>query len=395
MSASTGRRRSRARVLLTRGGCASACAALWLAGAIASCGEEPLGGPRVGQPSEGGGGGFTIEDDGGPPEPDAGGFCGNQIHQVITNAPNVYFVLDASGSMSTPVSGSTSRYDRVHSAAVDLVRNLGPLINVGAAVFPKDTAGDDCHAGGEVFPVTPGDPYVEGQGDGSTTKGFSATTNVTPFGGTPIAATLEALTPGLAQLPGNTIVVLATDGGPNCNAAAVCPPEECIPFLEGSCDATCCEPGGAAGPMGCVDRADTVAAVAAIAALGIDVYVIGIAGSELYGDVLDEMAIAGNAPQFVSPYYYKVTNLDTLGGVLATIASVVVSCAFDVVDPPAEAGKTNVYLDKELIPYSATDGWFWQTPTIVELVGEPCQRVKSGQVRQVQIVSGCPTEVAN
>jgi hypothetical protein len=375
-------------------------AALSAGGALASCGDDGLGPPHQGSgaASSGEGGSLVVEDAGGPPSPDAGGLCGNQIHQVIANAPNIYFVLDASGSMATAVSGSTTRYDRVHSAAVELVRNLGPLINVGAAVFPKDVSGSDtCHTGGEVFAVTPGDPYVEGQGNGPTTQGFRAATDVNPFGGTPISATLDALAPKLAELSGATIVLLATDGGPNCNPDATCPPEECIPFIEGAagCDEACCEPNGPAGPEGCVDRDATVAAVAAVAALGINVHVIGIPGSEIYGDVLDEMALAGNAPQFVSPYYYKVDDLDTLGGVLATIASVVVSCEFDIVDPPAEEGTTNVYLDEELIPYSAIEGWSWKTPAVVELRGEPCQRVKSGQVRQVQIVSGCPTEVAN
>ncbi len=372
-------------------------ASLAAACGLASCEEDSLGPPhQAGSGTTGGGGGFTFDDGGGPPPaPDAGGLCGNQIHEIITNAPNLYFVLDASGSMATTVSGTATRYDRVHDAAVGLVRNLGPLINVGAAVFPRAEDGDTCHAGGEVFAVTPGDAYVEGQGDGTTTKAFRATTNVDPFGGTPTSATLEALAPDLGALSGETIVLLATDGGPNCNAGATCGPEECIPHVEGQCGEACCEPGGAAGPEGCVDRAATVTAVSAIAALGIDVYVIGIPGSELYGDVLDEMALAGGAPQFVSPYYYKVDNLDTLGTVLSSIASVVISCEFDLVDPPPEEGKTNVYLDQELVPYSATNGWYWKEPAVVELRGEPCQRVKGGQVRQVQIVSGCPTEAAN
>lgn len=373
-------------------------AALPLGGALASCGEDQLGAPRSGGGSNTGGGGGLIDigDDGGPPPLDAAGLCGNQLHQVVTDAPNIYFLIDASGSMSIVPSGSATRYERVRGAAVDLVRRLGALINVGAALFPRDAASDGCHVGGEVLAVSPGDPYVEGQGDGPTTNAFGWATAILPEGGTPLAATLEALTPTLTALTGKTIVVLATDGGPNCNDAASCPPEECIPYVEGAqgCDATCCEPGGPAGPTGCVDRAAAVAAVAAVAAAGIDVYVIGIPGSELYGDVLDDMAIAGGAPQFVSPFYYKVDNLDTLGGVLGEIAAVVVSCELDLQDPPPEQGKTNVYLDATLIPYSETDGWRWKSDTVVELVGEPCQRLKAGQVRQVQIVSGCPTEVA-
>lgn len=371
--------------------------ALALGGALASCGEErPGGAPRPGGGAgTGDDGGIHLGDASGPPPADAGGLCGNQIHQIISDTPNIYFLLDASGSMSAEVPGGATRYERVQDAAVDLVRNLGPLISVGAGVFPLDaSSGDSCHLGGEVLSVRPGDAYVEGQGDGPTTKAFRNAISLVPYGGTPISATLVELTPVLQELPGKTIVVLATDGGPNCNFDAECPPEECMPYVEGQCDASCCEPGGPAGPTGCVDRADTVAAVAALAQAGINVYVVGIPGSELYGDVLDDMALAGGAPQFVSPFYYKVDNLDTLGSVLAEIAGVVISCEFDLQDPPPEQDKTNVYLDKELIPYSESSGWRWKTDTVVELTGDACQRVKSGKVRQVQIVSGCPTEVA-
>jgi hypothetical protein len=299
--------------------------------------------------------------------------------------------------MATRASANSTRYDRVHRAAVELVQNLGPLINVGAAVFPlRATEEEPCRKGGQVFPVTPGDAYIEDQTAGRTTEGFSATTRVTPSGGTPTSATLQALTPMLVSLPGKTIVVLATDGGPNCNASVLCSIDECMPNIEGQCDAmtNCCAPDGLAGPEACIDRANTVAAIAALAAQDIDVYVIGIPGSETYDDVLDRMALAGGVPQFVSPFYFKVDNLDTLGNVLSKIASVVVSCEFDLIDPPPEEGQTNVYLDQQIVPYNRENGWEWKSSTVIELRGEPCQRLKSGKVKQVQIVSGCPTEVA-
>jgi hypothetical protein len=392
------RARRRATGSIARSSCLGAATVL-LAG-VQACGD-PRGtsGPRNGHTTPPGSdaGDFTVQDASGPPEPDAGGFCGNQVHQLITNAPNVYFVLDASGSMSTPVSARSTRYDRVRDAAIGLVRDLGPLINVGAAVFPLDaTEAEPCRTGAEVFPVTPGSPTIGDDTDGDTTVRFRAATDLLPIGGTPTAATLTRLRQPLSELPGKTIVLLATDGGPNCNVSARCDADECIDNIEGRCDAgvNCCAPSGNPGPGDCIDRSTTVAAIAALAALGVDVYVIGIPGSETYGDVLDEMALAGGAPQFVSPFYYKVDNLDTLGGVLAKIASVVVSCDFDLVDPPPEQGETNVYEDSALVPYDAVDGWIWKTHSVVELRGDACQRLKSGHVKQVQIVSGCPTEVA-
>jgi hypothetical protein len=376
-------------------------AALTLGEALAACEEDRARpGPRssdLDNPEQDGGELLPLDDAGGPPAPDAGGLCGNLVHDAISDAPNIYFVLDASGSMDSLVSSRATRYERVHDAAVELVRNLGPLINVGAAVFPLSASNTEpCRPGGEVFPVTRGDALAEDPTDGTTTQGFRATTNVVPFGGTPTAATLRALTDKLSALTGKTIVLLATDGGPNCNASLSCDADECIANIEEQCSpgVNCCAPSGPAGPENCIDREETVDAVAELAANGIDVYVIGIPGSETYGGVLDGMALAGGVPRFVSPFYYKVGNLDALGGVLSTIASVVVSCEFDLVDPPPQEGLTNVYLDRELVPYDPENGWYWRSPSIVELRGDACARLKGGKVRQVQIVSGCPTEVA-
>ncbi|KYF86301.1 hypothetical protein BE17_20210 [Sorangium cellulosum] len=379
-------------------------AALALGAALSACADDglkqhPRNGSGSGQGAQEPDDEFNPDAGGtsGPPPVDAGGLCGNQIHQVeIAEAPNLYFVLDASGSMLSAASSRATRYDRVHEAAVDLVRNLGPLINVGAAVFPLDaTAEAPCRPGGEVFPVTPGDPFSDGQEGRPTTSKFSSATRVEPLGGTPTAATLAALTPKLVELPGKTIVVLATDGGPNCNSAATCDAAECIANIEQQCpEENCCAPFGLSGPGGCLDRDDTVAAIAQLAASGVEVYVVGIPGSEFYGDVLDQMALAGGAAQFVSPFYFKVDNLDTLGNVLSKIASIVVSCEFDLVDPPPEDGQTNVYLDQALVPYDPENGWRWKSSAVIELLGEACQKLKSGRVGQVQIVSGCPTEVA-
>ena len=155
----------------------------------------------------------------------------------------------------------------------------------------------------------------------------------------------------------------------------------------------CCAANQPYGPSSCIDRDDTVAAIEALASAGIDVYVIGVPGSEVYASVLDEMAQAGNVPQPSPPYYYRVDDVAALGGVLSQIASVAISCAFDLVDPPPVPGNTNVYLDGIVLPYDVIDGWKWKTSSVVELVGEACTRLKTGQVATVQIVSGCPTEV--
>jgi hypothetical protein len=194
--------------------------------------------------------------------------------------------------------------------------------------------------------------------------------------------------------------VLATDGAPNCNAAASCTAADCTENIEGcppgdACCATgtnCCGPGGPAGALNCVDHAATVAAVKSLAAAGVKVYVIGIPGSQFYANVLTDMAFAGGAPQASSPFYYDVQDLNTLSAVLQTIAGGSVSCDITIADPPATQGNTNVYLDQQLVLSDPVNGWTWTAANVVTLHGMACQELQSGQVAQVQVVSGCPTQ---
>jgi hypothetical protein len=346
-----------------------------------------------------GGGSDLVRDagDDGPPALDSGGFCGNQIHQAITRAPNLYFVFDASGSMGEAAGGGFTRYQLVEHSAVEMIQTLGPLINVGAAVFPRGASStDSCHVGGEVFPVTPGDPISPATGP--TTGGFIAATSLVPAGGTPTAATLTALTPGLTALKGRTVVLLATDGGPNCNGSASCAADQCIANLEGQCvplGTNCCAVGGASGPEGCLDHDAAVNAVETLATAGVLVYVIGIPGSDLYAAVLDDMAVAGGAPQPGPTSYYRVDDLVGLEQVFQSIASKYISCDFDLADPPPDQDHTNVYFDKNVVPEDPVDGWVWKSPSEIELVGAACAKLKAGAVKQVQIVSGCPTQHPN
>jgi hypothetical protein len=336
---------------------------------------------------------------GDPPLPDAAGFCGNEVKQVTFDRPNLYFVLDASGSMSTEAAGGGNRYDAVRVAVVDLVRSLGPRVNVGAAVLPKKGSQDECAAGDEVFALQQGD-YVKGC-NGGTTDALRLATITKPEGGTPIAATLEALIPRLLNpllgTPDQTYVVIATDGGPNCNEAAMCDVSECMLNIESHplCDplTNCCAPGGVGGPSFCVDQTATVAAIEKLVAGGVHVVTMGIPGSETYADVLETMAVAGGLPRNDSPKYYRVDQLEELGPVLATIAKVTESCDFILKSVPEDPNLINVYFDGELLPAAPINGWVFVPPATVRLLGTSCEKVKSAQVANVQIVSGCPTEV--
>ena len=388
----------------TTGAAASAVIAVLLAACGAPSHGSFLSTGGSGATGGGGGaaGGLNVSlgaSSSGPPPGDAGGLCGNQILPLSTNPPIVYFVLDISGSMSTIALGNSTRFELVQAAVLEQVQRPGFLIKAGAAAFPLNpTDTNACTIGGEIVP-----PAVNAY------AAFEAAINdLVPNGGTPTSATLTALTPHLQALyasSGTTIVVLATDGGPNCNAVAACPITDCTVNIEDACVAdqmccatnqNCCVP-SIADPRAaedCLDRDATIAAVKALATAGIPVYIIGIPGSQYYSDVLEAMAVAGGAPLFASPFYYQVQDLSTLGSVLATIAGGVVPCTFTLNQAPPDPTQTNVYFDTQVVPFDADAGWSWASPVEVSLNGTACTTLKSGAVSDVQVVSGCPTQVA-
>ena len=91
--------------------------------------------------------------------------------------------------------------------------------------------------------------------------------------------------------------------------------------------------------------------------------------------------------------YLRVDDLHALGQVFAQIAADAIRCEITLSDPPADKGYTNVYFDCENVPYDEADGWTWVGDDVVELHGAACAALKSGQVAQVKVASGCPTEI--
>jgi hypothetical protein len=343
----------------------------------------------------------TLADNTGPPPEDASGLCGNSFFRAQQEPPNLYFVIDRSGSMSVD-----SKYSAMRVAAVGLVRKLGDTASFGAALFPGDPVIQGCEVGKEVMSTRPGDaPGAAPAGqDGPVTKAFQKATDVHPTGGTPTAATLQALVPTLQALAGKTVVVLMTDGGPNCNGVTPCAAADCTLNIEHenlgghACDDdyNCCAPSIPGGPhyFMCLDAADTVAAVQALRAAGIATYVVGIPGSAAYAPLLDQLAVVGGTARPASPQYYRVDDMQAFSGILSQIGrKAIATCEFVLDQAPPDPTFVNVYLDQQVLDYDAVDGWTWSDSTKVTLHGQACERIADGSVGQVQVVAGCPTKL--
>jgi hypothetical protein len=383
-------------------------------GAAAAC-SGPARPPPLGSgPLDDGGAADTsgqtpslIPDGGGLPplcqQGEDAGFCTCVDQPLLLNPPNVYFVLDRSGSMN-----ESGKWTTVRQVLAEVVEKLGPRIDVGAAVFPDPTQ-DACAPGVEVLPMSPGDPAGT---VGSTVLRIARALDIGANGGTPTAATLSSLVPHLQALAATrpTYVVLATDGGPNCDSGIMCTVDECqlnIESVNGCVPDTppnCCDP-SVGGPMNCNDGPATESAVASLAAAGIPVYVVGVPGSAPYADILNQMAIAGGTAQSGSvgdgglvdggtTAYYAVDSagVDAFNAAISEIAAkITATCTLPLQSMP-DPSMVNVFLDEKPVPPDPVNGWSIDGSTIT-LLGTTCQEVLTGQVIDVRVIAGCPTVI--
>jgi hypothetical protein len=329
--------------------------------------------------------------------------------------PNLYFILDRSGSMSEIPPGTTeTKWQFVRGDIADLMTDLGREAQFGAAEFPQVntelTLADDCQTGTEVMTLRQGDG-LPASTTGSTANAFLGATSAPPSGGTPTADTFNALAPELTSLKGHTFAVLATDGGPNCNLDPnnACGVETCtanIDQLQCAPAAPRCAPGGVncciagsmgcPGPVNCLDEARTVAAVYALAhpqqGNGVPTFIIGVPGTDVvpYPDVLDSLAVAGGTARATEPFYYPVTDPSSLASALADIAArIAVSCTIELEDPPSDPSQVNVVVDGRVVPQSGANGWTL-SGSIVSVFGANCDEVYASGHSPV-VTSGCPT----
>jgi len=372
-----------------------------LAIAFVACGDDRP--PLLGDPSLGAYGspdsGLFRDGATGPPTcalGPANGVCGCTELPLSGDPPNVYFVLDRSGSMN-----DGGKWSTIRTVVASVVSKLGPRIAVGAAVFPA-LGSADCDTGGEVFSVRRGDSPPSPGALSQTAIGLITSVTTIAEGGTPTAATLRAIAPKVEALAGKTFVILATDGGPNCDPVASCDSSTCIPNIENAapeCTPTgpsCCTP-DQFGAESCLDSFATTQAVIALQSAGIPVYVIGVPGSGPYAGLLDQLAVSGGTARTGEPKYYRVDSTDTAAFTTAlsqVAAKITATCTLALSTPPSDPSQVNVYIDGVVLPADPVDGWTLSGSTVT-LVGATCAKVMAGDVLSVRVIEGCPTVQPN
>lgn len=334
--------------------------------------------------------------------------CGSQEIPAITDPPNLYIILDRSGSMSDPMPSGLTKFSSARVAIRDMLRAVGHRVHYGAAVFPGTTGGDGCVPGREVFETRAGDPpsYAAAGQNGPILRSLLDELQLNaPGGGTPTAASLRELLPGIVSLSERkTYAVLLTDGAPNCNPDLRCEADQCSLNIEHSavggvaCDDSfnCCDPkqAGSVGRGYCVDTDDSEAGIRAIQEAGVDTFVVGMPGSEAYTAVLNRLAVAGNTARPGNTAYYAVSDTEALNSALREIgARVAISCDLPLAEVPEDPALVNVYFDGRVVPSDETDGWHYTDDRSIQFQGDACTQLASGDVLTVQVLAGCPTVV--
>lgn len=342
------------------------------------------------------------------------GTCGKGAESAKPKPVNMLIVLDKSGSMNQTANGQ-EKWGAMKDALDAALNEVAEQINFGLELYPTPALGSvsiDAKTCGEVgncceMPENNTMNVPIGEGTAAVDLISQTLDDTEPGGGTPTASALERaldyFTNGAgASLEGDKFVLLATDGGPNCNAELECGGDLCTYNLDGKdcsgfADNNCCEAGG----EGCVDSSNVVDRIERLKDAGIDTFVVGIPGSEAYSSFLDQFAEAGGrAVSGADSSYYRVDDVAELTDVFQTITiQLVTSCELEIPESSSSL-PPKVVIDCDLVPRfesgaggAGNDGqtanWEWTAGSeTITLVGDVCDRVQAG-VERIDVVVDC------
>ena len=374
------------------------------AGAASSTGAG--GAPGGIQLDLGGDQGLGTGGDGRGTQAEGGADCGATRFDANPTLVNVLIVVDRSHSMVDQPSGfSVTKWEALRSALETTFDQTKANISYGLDLYPYSgesgqTLDNQCQmpeGNAVVVPIQPGDvagPLI-----------LDALDENPPEGGTPTAAALlrsyAYFTTGAGKgLKGDKYVLLATDGGPNCNAAITCDAASCTDNMDGkSCGAgvNCCDKKlDPDGPSKCLDEDASVAAVAKLTKAGIKTIVVGIPGTEAYETTLD--ALAQQSPiknPEAPPSYFAVSAKSGAKGLASALSNIttglVTSCTLNLDQAPPDPSQLFVVIDGVQLTRDGADGFRYEaSPPSVQILGTTCEALKAHGAEYINVTYGCP-----
>lgn len=363
--------------------------------------------------------------------------CGQTRREADVRTVNMMLVLDQSGSMTKPSSTATTatKWSEMKSALSGAMKLVSKDINFGLMLYPysgdvsspgiafdpaNPTAATTC-----VVPNNPDDPNAAvavgiENGVDKLNEILAVVGSSTPSGGTPTAMALDQafryFTDGAGStLPGTKWVLLATDGGPNCNQDLSCEAAACTQNIDCTCGnndcntATNCCKSSSTNNYGylCLDDIASVAQIQKLAQSQIKTFVVGIPGTDKYSDTLNRMAVAGkmeNPAPTNGESYYAVSSTNSLQGLQDTFSTITTqllkSCDVELQQTPQSVDRVIVAIDCQklpLVPITTPDtggasGFYIDysiEPAHLRLTGSYCEQVSTLGAKNLDVISGC------
>ncbi len=319
----------------------------------------------------------TAPVDAGRPPVDAGIACVPGVVSPRRAVPTVMFVLDRSGSMAFDFAGHSGdpgdpltgprRWAVLEESLTRTLPAYDTALSMGVVLFPDDDGDqDEC----DVATTAALSPMV-----GNATSVLSLFARQ-PSGGTPTYSAVFAAADAVATVPG-AVLVLVTDGEPNCNVAL--DPVSCV----------CTNPTNDVPPLcfadSCLDDTRSVALLRElVTSQRLVTYVIGVGDTGLNGDLsrtLDALAIAGGVPRINATHaYYSATSQAELSAALGEISARIARCTFDTGTRLVPGDSVEVRVGSSTVPFGP-QGWEWvdEAAGRFGLTGTYCERAIAGE----------------
>lgn len=272
--------------------------------------------------------------------------------------PNVMLLVDRSGSMAEPDACGEATCPSKWQTLLALGGYLNDIkghARLGLSVYPAPGESGCGVSGGVLVPLSDA-PDIDQQI-------LNAVMSIGPDGRTPIPEALDeaALSGGLDDATRDNVVVLLTDGQPNCacSNSPDCERERAVEAVERLADR----------------------------AVPIKVDVVGFGSAAAASDTLAAMAAAaGTAPNDPAGYF-QAANIEELIARLYQVAASLAPCRFNLDEVPA-AGDLKVWLDDALVPPCTTEqcdaGYSYdESAGVVELQGASCAAIRDGACHNV------------
>jgi hypothetical protein len=312
--------------------------------------------------------------------------------------PNLMLVVDRSQSMDFPIStGGETRWSALKRAMNEYLTSYGTVARTGLMTFPT---GDACGAGSIAVDLwTKNDVPDDLQNHARNIN--AAIQNTRPSGVTPTGDSLRVLADYQPLMGGReNVVVLITDGLPNCNASN--PNSHDVDAAACDCTFAASQCGGTYSRMSCLDSVGTVSAVRALLAKGIKTAVVGIGPDMVIGtgpQVMNAIASEGGAPRacpngtddecgsantcdrsigLCNLRFYRANEEKELASALATIGyslSQGEKCKYQLEVAPADASYLSVRVNQEAVA-GGPDTWTYDAGTVTFTQGI-CSKISS------------------